>query len=193
MKRNGRRNPDEETAERLASAYEEFSGAPASQLTQIHVEAWQPRELWKLGDFCELHLTTPNGQPLLIEADGEFPPILAADASDRLQIINFQLSLSEVERMAGGVTLADLALLTANAITYQTEAAQYKIPQNAIVLGLATHITYGAMKSHIHPHWTKWIHRFGEEGGAQPIVLSVGGKPALIGGDYTIGSPGIID
>jgi hypothetical protein len=189
----GRLNPDDETAEKLADAYQDFSGAPPSQLTQINVEAWQPRELWKLGDFCELHLTTPDGQAILIEAEGDFPPILAADARNRLQIVNFQLSLAEVERIAGGLQLADLSALTSNAITYQTEAAQYKIPQSAIVLGWATHITYGALKMHLHPRWTRWIHKFGEEGGARPIALSIAGKPALLGGDYTIGSPGIID
>ena len=163
----GRKNPDETAA--AAEVYETFHGKRPEEILRVQEEDIGRDTYSSLGDLWEMKLNSNGDRYGLDFADCGVKLCQSADGR-QLYVV-------------GGDQNCDSCL-----------------PKDApdkdfIIMGVLVKATYRTRKGFDKFHDSLYEHTFGEEGGEPPMVLYARTRKRLfiVGGNYRIEAPGIID
>lgn len=153
-RKRGRRNP-----ESAAAVYRDFHGEPPKRSTDYIVTEFSPREVAALGDLIYMDVRLRDGtvkrlaHPRYTGLNGSGPVktgITVATSSDRGQLY-----------LAGGDQAVNLA---------EYGIRPDDLPKHQVVLGTIKAICYLTRKGFDQFQSLPYEHRFGEDGGALPVL-----------------------
>jgi hypothetical protein len=165
------RNPGTEEA---AGLYQQFHGRAPKEILELQEPEARGVTLTSLGDLIELQVVPLAGrQWVQLDLSGDRVKLAANAKGTQLYFIGGNQTLTgEVLRTFGSDTSKEL-----------------------VELGQAATVVYRAKKSITDFKTTNWEHSFGEESGMRPILAYDvrTRRLLLVGGEYKIEAPGIIN
>jgi hypothetical protein len=167
-------NPAGEAAEEAAGLYQQFHGRAPKEILELQEPEARGVTLTSLGDLIELQVVPLEGrQWVQLDLSGDRVKLAANAKGTQLYFIGGNQTLTgEVLRTFGSDTSKEL-----------------------VELGQAATVVYRAKKSITDFKSTNWEHSFGEESGMRPILAydARTRRLLLVGGEYKIEAPGIIN
>jgi hypothetical protein len=166
------RNPD--STEEAAELYEQFHGREPAEILELQEPEARGVTLTSLGDLIELQIVPLEGrQWVQLDFSG-----------DRIKLAS-NAKGSQLYFIGGNQTLTGEVLRT-----FGTDTSK-----ELVELGQAATVVYRAKKSVTDFKTSNWEHSFGEESGLRPILAydTRTRRMLLVGGEYTIEAPGIIN
>lgn len=169
-RRRKKLNPDE--MQQAIALYEKFHGADPSKILEVQESAAMRSTYAGLGDLVELLVKCADGRTVRLSFEGD--KIKAASNSAGTQIY-----------FLGGNQNLNGSLAEFDADT----------TKDFVELGECVRIMYFTRKEADGFQPVDYHHKFGEEGGARPVLIynKVQKRMILAGGSYTVEAPGIIN
>jgi hypothetical protein len=166
-------NPAGRVSEKAAGLYEDFHGAQPKELLAVNELQDMPHEAVSLGDLESLTVNAPKGE-MKISFEGDGVKVASDASGSQLYFVggnqNLNAALSQFRSAADSAT-------------------------RAVRLGRAEKIIYSARKKMDGFNLSNYIHQFGEEDGKKPVAWYDANlkRIYLVGGNYRIEAPGIIN
>jgi hypothetical protein len=164
-------NPDE--MQEAIALYEQFHGAAPEEILKIQETEAARSTYTGLGDLVQLLQKAPNGRTLELKFSNADAVLVASNAKGtQLYLIGGNQNLNGALEEFGADTSKDF-----------------------VELGECLSIVYFTRKEFDGMQPIEYKHKFGEEGGAPPMLVynKVQKRMIFAGGDYTIEAPGIIN
>jgi hypothetical protein len=168
--RRRRLNPDE--MQEAMQLYEQFHGADPSKILEVQESAAVRDTYAGLGDLVELLVKAPSGKTVQMSFDGDRVKVAANPKGTQIYFIGGNQNLNGALEEFGADTSKDF-----------------------VELGEAKAIVYFTRKEADGMQPIEYKHEFGEEGGSRPVLVynKIQRRMILVGGDYTVEAPGIIN
>lgn len=170
-RRKKKLNPDE--MQEAIALYQQFHGAAPEEILKIQETEAARSTYTGLGDLVQLLQKAPNGRTLELKFSNADAVLVASNAKGtQLYLIGGNQNLNGALEEFGADTSKDF-----------------------VELGECLSIVYFTRKEFDGMQPIEYKHKFGEEGGAPPMLVynKVQKRMIFAGGDYTIEAPGIIN
>lgn len=163
-------NPDE--MQEAIALYEKFHGADPSKILEVQESAAMRSTYAGLGDLVELLTRRADGKIVQMNFEGDRIKVASNPAGTQLYFLGGNQNL--------------------NGALAEFEADTTK---DFVELGECVRIMYFTRKEADGFQPVDYHHKFGEEGGARPVLIynKVQRRMILAGGDYKVEAPGIIN
>jgi hypothetical protein len=177
MRTRKRRNSEAGAPVGIETLYQDFQGRDIGGYTFEEAPPWTPDNVAVLGELNKLHLGSGERIPF----DPEQVQ-LCADKNGELLIVGAQFAITG-------------ELPDDDSNNFDVIEVPPYMPDEVIVIDEIKKIEYITHKDHIGDGGEyNFVHKFGEEGGARPLLaLDAQGFPMIVGGDYFITAEGIRD
>jgi hypothetical protein len=174
IKKKGKRNPDEASAE----LYEEFHGKPSEQLTEYVYEEHEHDSLAQLGELISVTVLTTTGYEAKIDApsiDGPVNDVVQLCSSEDRRQLYFVGGNQAIDVEALGFSDSDI--------------------KDLMVIGVLAQVEYCTKKKFHKFKPVDYYHELGEETGVQPILLydPISQLMKVAGGAYEVKDVGIVN
>lgn len=169
-RRRKKLNPDE--MQEAITLYEKFHGADPSKILEVQESAAVRSTYAGLGDLVELLVKRGDGRVVQMQFEGDKIKVAANPKGTQIYFIGGNQNLNGALGEFDADTTKDF-----------------------VELGECTRIMYFTHKEADGFQPVDYHHKFGEEGGARPMLIynKIQRRMILAGGSYTVEAPGIIN